>query len=77
MEQRIEGASFYVICPECNKPIPFQGVDMQYYLPIGFELKNELYSMQKEVMDTGKIIPCPHCKKVFKAIDGKFIVNDF
>lgn len=73
----IEGASFYVICPKCNKPIPFQGVDIQYYKPIGYELNNTLYSQQKEVMDTGKTIACPLCESVFKASEGKFVLNDF
>lgn len=73
----IEGANFYGICPNCNEPIPFQGVDIQYYKPIGYELKNELYTQQKEAMDTGKTIACPYCKGVSKTKDMTFILNDF
>ena len=73
----MEGANFYAICPICGKPIPFQGVDIQYYKPIGSELENEQYTKQKEVMDTGKIIACPSCKKTFKASDCCFVLNDF
>lgn len=73
----IESASFYGICPNCSKPIPFKGVDIQYYKPIGYELKNKLYTNQKETMDTGKTIACPYCEKVSIAKDVKFILNDF
>lgn len=73
----IEGASFYGICPKCGKPVPFQGVDIQYYNPIGYELKNELYKKQEEVMDTGKTIACPLCKEVSKAKEFQFVLNDF
>lgn len=76
-EKTIEGASFYAICPKCGEPIAFQGVDIQYYNPIGAELNNKLYTQQEEVMDTGKTIACPHCKEVSKAKDCKFILNDF
>lgn len=72
-----ESANFYAICPNCGEPIAFQGVGIQYYQPIGHELKNELYTEQKEVMDTGKVIACPHCQKTSKAKDCKFILNDF
>ena len=72
-----ESANFYAICPNCGKPIAFQGVDIQYYQPIGYELKNELYTVQEEVMDTDKVIACPHCQKTSKAKDCKFILNDF
>lgn len=78
MEKELfEGANFYAICPNCGKPIPFQGVDIQYYQPIGYELDNELYSAQKEVMDTGKMIACPYCKEINKASECEFIINDF
>lgn len=73
----IPNASFYAICPSCGKPIPFQGVDIQYYLPIGYELTNELYTNQEEVMDTGKTIACPFCEEVSKAKDCQFVLNDF
>ena len=76
-DTNIEGANFYAICPKCSKPIPFKGVDIQYYQPIGYQLNNELYTNQKEVMDTGKVIACPYCKEVSKAKDCKFILNDF
>lgn len=76
-KELIEGANFYAICPKCGKLIPFQGVDIQYYQPIGYELTNELYTKQEEVMDTGKVIACPHCKEVSKAKDCKFVINDF
>lgn len=75
--KNVESASFYGICPNCNKAIPFQGVDIQYYKPIGYELKNKLYTQQAEVMDTGKVIACPYCKEVSKATDFKFALNDF
>lgn len=74
---KLESASFYGICPNCGKAIPFQGVDIQYYKPIGYELKNELYTHQKEVMDTGKVIACPYCKEVSKATEFNFFLNDF
>lgn len=78
MEKKtIEGANFYGICPECGEAIPFQGVDIQYYQPIGYELKNELDPEPKEIMDTGKVIGCPYCKKVSKAEEFKFVINDF
>lgn len=73
----IEGANFYAICPNCGKPIAFQGVDIQYYQPIGYELQNDLYSGQKEVMDTGKNIVCPYCESISKAKDCDFLINDF
>lgn len=71
------GADFYAVCPKCGELIPFQGVDIQYYQPIGYELKNQLYGQQKEAMDTGKVIACPFCKEVSKAKDCKFILNGF
>jgi DNA-directed RNA polymerase subunit RPC12/RpoP len=73
----VEGASFYGICPNCNKPIPFQGVDIQYYKPIGYELKNELYTKQEEVMDTGETIACPYCNEVSKAKEFTFVLNNY
>lgn len=72
-----EGANFYAICPNCGKPIAFQGVDIQYYQPIGYELEHKLYTGQKEVMDTGKNIACPYCETISKAKDCKFVINDF
>lgn len=72
-----QSANFYAICPKCGKAIAFQGVDIQYYKPIGYELENELYSKQEEVMDTGKVIACPHCKEVSKASECEFVMNDF
>lgn len=69
----LEGANFYGICPKCGETIPFQGFDIQYYQPIGYELNNELYSQQKEVMDTGKMIACPFCKEISKAKDVQFV----
>lgn len=77
MKQTITSSSFYVICPNCGKPISFQGVDIQYYKPIGYELENTLYPQQKEVVDTNKTIACPHCEGVFKASECDFILNDF
>lgn len=77
MKKNIAGSSFYCICPNCGEAMPFQGVDVQYYKPIGYELENQLYSQQKEVMDTGKSIACPFCKDVFKSNDVTFILNDF
>ena len=73
----IGSANFYSTCPKCGKMIPFQGVDIQYYQPIGTELDNELYDKQEEVMNTGKVIACPFCKEVSKAKDFTFFINDF
>lgn len=71
------GASFYAICPKCNELIPFQGSDIQYYKPIGYELEYKQYANQYEAIDTGKIIICPFCEEASKAKDYQFIVNDF
>lgn len=73
----MEHANFYAICPNCGEPIPFQGVDRQYYEPTGAELDNTLYTKAYEVSNTGKVIACPYCETVSKASDCKFIENDF
>ena len=72
-----EGANFYAICPSCNEPIAFQGVDIEYYKPIGSKIDKPIYSEQTDLVDTGKVVACPYCKKVSKAKDFKFIINDF
>lgn len=73
----MESSNFYAICPNCGKALAFQGADIQYYKPVGTELNNTQYSKQAEVMDTGKAIACPFCKKVAKASEYKFVINDF
>lgn len=73
----IGDANFYAICPNCQKPIPFQGVDIEYYKPIGAEVDKPLYSEQTELVNTDKNIVCPHCSEISKAKDCNFIINDF
>lgn len=76
-KRKIGSADFYAICPQCGEPIEFQGVDIQYYNPIGYKLDNKLYENQEEVMDTGKVIACPYCNEISKAKDCKIIINGF
>jgi len=47
------------------------------YIPIGSKIDKPIYSEQTDLVDTGKVIACPYCKKVSKAKDFKFIINDF
>lgn len=72
VKKKYPSANFYVKCPSCSEILSFQGVDIQYYKPIGAELKVKDYTNAHEAIDTGKAIACSKCNTVSLAKDCEF-----